>query len=261
MQQNTKRKQPLKNSFILEDIRENPSTFAKILNYTTLAITIISYIIIIFLIIFNFDLVVLFFTDYTKLKEFFDPNLKFMIFAITFIFSIVLSISPFAQFVPFVSFIAFFYGYEIGTIFGMITFYISTYLTISLSRNLGSSIVIKIIGEKNWKRVAMLSDDEGAISFFIAYLFPIFPNAIISWVAGLTKISPTKLSLTAVIAQFPGILIAALIGSGLINKNPLLSVTLVLILIISSYLMHIKRNSILRLLRKASSENNTTKKE
>lgn len=233
---------------LIKDIEHKPSLFVKFLNYITIIVTVVCYTIIAYLLFFHFDLIKLFFTDYSKLREFITPGLRVPIYLVSLIFSIVISINPFAQVVPLTSIIAFFYGFIPGVIFGSLSFFFSTYITMQLSRHLGHSVVKKIIGERNWNKVTILANEEGVLPFFIAYLFPIFPNAIISWIAGTTKINTLKLSIWAFIAQFPGIVLSVLIGSGVITKNFRLTGGLFLVLVISAILMSKYRKNILDLM-------------
>lgn len=233
-----------------EIIEQNPSLLVHILNYLTVATSIVCYGLIFYIIFYHYDLVKLFFTDYTQLEKFISPSLKVPIFLAAFVLNTILSINPFAQLVPLTSIIAFFYGIKWGMLFGSSSFFLATYLTVLLSRNLDHRVVKKIIGEANWGKVNILADEEGVLPFFIAYLFPIFPNAIISWVAGVTKINPLKLSISAVIAQSPGIFVSVLIGSGIVAKSPYLTGGLFITLVIVSVLLTRYRKELVNLINK-----------
>jgi uncharacterized membrane protein YdjX (TVP38/TMEM64 family) len=241
-------KEPSQSKIIQEledEIERKPSQFVKILNYFTIVSTILCYGIIIYLLIFHFELIRLFFSDYNKLQDFITPGLKIPIFLVALLFSVILSIYPFPQVIPLTSMMAFFYGFKGGLLFGSLSFFISTYLIIVLSRHLGNTVVKRIIGEKNWKRANILANEEGILPFFIIYLFPIFPNSIISWVAGVTKIPVFKLSFSALIAQLPGIAISVLIGSGLVTKNIYLTGGMFVTLVAIAFLMNKNRKRIL----------------
>jgi uncharacterized membrane protein YdjX (TVP38/TMEM64 family) len=237
-------------SKIIHEIEEKPSLFVQILNTFTLISTIICYGIIGYLLIFHFELLRLFFTDYGQLQNFITPGLKIPIFFIALFFGVILSIYPFAQVIPITSMVAFFFGFKWGMLFGCLSFFISTTLIMVLSRHLGNKVVKKIIGDKNWTKAKILADEEGALPFFIAYLFPIFPNSIISWIAGITNISILKLSTGALIAQIPGIAVSVLIGSGMITKNIYLTGGLFISLVLVAFTMNRYRKNILNFMNK-----------
>jgi uncharacterized membrane protein YdjX (TVP38/TMEM64 family) len=235
-------------SKLIKDIEEKPSQFIRVLNSFTILSTILCYGIIAYLLIFHFELFRYFFTDYSRLQEFITPGFKIPVFLIALLFSIVLSIYPFAQVIPVTSMVAFFYGFWGGMLFGCLSFFMSSMLIMYMSRHLGNSVVKRIIGEKNWEKANILADEEGVLPFFIAYLFPVFPNSIISWIAGVTKVPVLKLSVSALIAQIPGITISVMIGSGLVTKNIYLTGGLFITLVTIAVIMNKYRKNILELI-------------
>ncbi|MFW5719923.1 MAG: TVP38/TMEM64 family protein [Candidatus Dojkabacteria bacterium] len=233
---------------LVQEIEEKPAWFVSVLNRVTIGITIVCYGIIAYLAIFHFDLIKLFFTDYKQLQEFITPGLRIPLLIVFFIFAVVLAINPFAQLVPIISIVAFFYGFELSVVFGLVSFFLAVSLTMSLSRYLGHNVVKKIIGEKNWDKARILADEEGVLPFFIAYLFPVFPNAIITWIAGTTNVSIPRLATVATIAVTPGTIISALIGSGLVTENYILTGSMFVVLILIAVIMSKFRKHILNLI-------------
>lgn len=234
---------------IVHDIEKKPSAFVKSLNIITLISSIICYAILIWFVIFEFGLIRSFFGgDFDKLRTYINSDYRVIIFIGAFIVNFLLSLNPFAQLVPIVSMISFFYGFRWGLFFGITNFFVATFITIHISRHLGGKVVRKIIGEKNWKRANLLADEEGLLPFNIAYLFPVFPNAIISWIAGITRLSVLKLAIGATIFQSPGIVIGVLVGSGYVTQNWFLSIGLFLGLCLTAILMATNRKKILKLI-------------
>jgi uncharacterized membrane protein YdjX (TVP38/TMEM64 family) len=236
------------NASIDLEVIENPATLIKYLNKFTFVVSIICYLCIAYLVIFHFELIRLFFTDYTKLYSFLTEGIRGPVFLIALLFNIVLSINPFAQLVPLTSIIAFFYGFEKGLVFAILTVIFSTILTLMLSRNFGNTAVKKIIGESNWKKVKILANEEGSFPFFIAHLFPVFPDAIVVWIAGITSISIAKLTIVGLLARLPGITLSVLIGSGLVTENIWLTGGLFATLVAISALLAKFRKQIMRLI-------------
>lgn len=236
-----------KEHHIGSDLVSKPSLLLKILNNTSILASVICYGIIIYLLIFHRDLVTYFFEDYHRLRDFITPGLRVPIFLIALFFSVVLAINPFAQLVPILSMIAFFYGINWAIIFGCISNAISTLLTLSLSRHYGQKAVKKILGANNWEKVKVLADEEGALPFFIAHLFPIFPDAIVVWIGGTTHIPFAKYTAASVLARIPGLYIAALIGSGVVTEDPWFTTATFLTLVAISLLLTKYRKQILNL--------------
>lgn len=232
----------------IEEIKHHPSKFVKVVNILTIMAMIVCYGFIGYVLIFHFDFVKYFFTDYSKLQTFINPDLKLPIFILAMLFSIVVSVNPLGQAIPITSIIAFFYGFPIGLLFGCLTFFCETCVIMSISRHMGSSTVKKIIGQKNWKKVEILANEEGILPFFIAYLFPVFPNSIISYVAGITHVPIFKSAIFALLGQFPGIVLSVLVGSGVITENIYLTVGLFIALVTVAFLMNRYRKNILDLI-------------
>jgi uncharacterized membrane protein YdjX (TVP38/TMEM64 family) len=235
---------------LINEIEDEPSQFVRLINQFTVVCSLVSYAIIAYLLIFHFDLIKLLFTDYSKLQDFISYQYKGPIYLTALFFNIILSVNPFAQLVPIPQLIAFFYGFSRGFIFCMITATASYVLTLYLSRTLGRKVVKKIIGEKNWEKVRILADEEGVFPFFIAHLFPIFPDAIVAWVAGTTDLPFIKLTVVSTIARIPGILLTVLVASGVITENYYLTAGLFIGLILISSLLTKYRKQILKLIDK-----------
>lgn len=204
--------------------------------------------IIAYLLLFHFHLIREFFSDYSSIQKFITPELKLPIFLSALFISVILSINPFAQLVPITSMISFFYGFKYGMIFAMLSVFISEVLTLYLSRNLGKKFVKRILGEKNWNKLNLLADEEGTLPFFIAHLFPVFPDSIVAWVAGTTNVPILRMAVIALIARIPGNLVTVLIGSGIVTKNVWLTAGLFITLVSTAFLMNKYRKKILAMM-------------
>jgi uncharacterized membrane protein YdjX (TVP38/TMEM64 family) len=240
---------------LYQEIAQEPSPFIKYLNYFTVAVAVVCYAVLLYLVIFHFELITLFFGQYQKLREFIIPGWRLPIYGIAMIFCIVTSLTPFAQVVPFTSLIAFFYGFWPGLLFGMAGFFASAFLTMTISRHLGKNMVKKVIGPKNWNKANILAGREGLIPFVIAYIFPVFPNAVVSWIAGITGVTILPLALAGTLAQIPGIIISVLVGSGIMTQNFYLAGGLFIALIFIAVILNTNRPRILKLIRPVLNRN------
>lgn len=105
-----------------------------------------------------------------------------------------------------------------------------------LSRLLGKSFVEKLESDKI-QNIQILLKDKGFFMILILRLIPLFPFDLISYGAGLTKISYKDFALGTLIGTIPGILVFVNLGAQWISldKNSIyLSVSLLIIFIISS---------------------------
>ena len=225
-----------------------PPPLVRVLNVFTLVSTVLCYGVIVWLVVFHRDLFRYYVTDYTQLRHFITPELRVPLFLVGLFFSVALSIWPVAQLVPLVSMAAFFYGFEWGMAFGGLSFFFATALTMTLSRHMGTAAVKRVIGAKNWEKANLLADREGSLPYLIAYLLPLFPNSIVSWIAGTTRLPILPLSGAALISQLPGIAVSVLIGSGLVMQNRYLTGGTFFGLVALAIVLHYNRPRLLALL-------------
>ncbi len=86
-------------------------------------------------------------------------------------------------------------------------------------RIFGRPLVSKLIPEKIFKKFDYLTGNKGVLIFFIIFLLPFFPDDIIFYVAGLTKIPILSLVIIAFLGRSPIIIISNIIGDNILNLS------------------------------------------
>lgn len=131
-----------------------------------------------------------------------------------------------------------------GTIFGLSRGFLYTSIgaliggsiSFFISRILGQSFVEKLENDK-LKNIQNLLKDNGFLMILLLRLIPLFPFDLISYGAGLTKISYKDFLLGTLIGTIPGILVFVNLGAQWISFNKesiYLSVSLLILFIIVS---------------------------
>ncbi|MCW5695576.1 MAG: TVP38/TMEM64 family protein [Bauldia sp.] len=99
-----------------------------------------------------------------------------------------------------------------GTIYCTIGGTIGCTVVFVLSRKLGRPFVEAFVSRKALQRFDYLADSGGAIALFLIFLVPIFPDDIISYIAGLTRVPLHRLVLVALFGRLPGYILYAVAG-------------------------------------------------
>ena len=133
------------------------------------------------------------------------------------------------------------YGVFLGTFYTMIGLVIGSYIIFATSRKYGRPFIEKIVSKERLKKFDYIFSNKGAIILFVFLLIPIFPDDILCYLAGLTRIKMRNLMLINAIGRFPKYLVFNLIGSGLYAKNLVLVISLSIAMIIISLVVYIFR--------------------
>jgi uncharacterized membrane protein YdjX (TVP38/TMEM64 family) len=102
-----------------------------------------------------------------------------------------------------------------------------------VSRKLGRPFVEKFFKKELIDKFDYITRSKGTLGLFLIFLLPAFPDDLICYLAGLTKIPIRKLIFISIAGRFPGYLVLSFTGSGLAyeNMNPII-ITLLAALII-----------------------------
>lgn len=111
------------------------------------------------------------------------------------------------------------FGPFLGVVYTVIGATIGFSLIFILSRKLGRPFVEGFVSRKVIDKFDYLTKDKGPWVFFFMFLLPAFPDDIISFIAGLTKIRIRTLILISLAGRLPGYIILSLTGNGLLNEN------------------------------------------
>lgn len=146
----------------------------------------------------------------------------------------------------------FLFGTVLGSIYSIIGLTIGITLVIYLSRRLGRPFVERFVDKKNLKKFDYLADTKGLFAFFLMALLPFFPDDLICFVAGLTKLPVRTLVFVTVLGRVPGAFVFALAGQGVADSRTNLVVYLVALAVVLSALAWWRRDDLERLARSMS---------
>ena len=136
------------------------------------------------------------------------------------------------------------YGIFLGTFYSLIGLVIGTYLIIAISRKYGEPLVEKIVKKERLNKLNKMFEKAGSLALFLFFLIPVFPDDIISYLIGLTKMDIKKVLILSTVARIPKYLAFNIIGNGLYTKNLVLVISLSVVLILISVILYIYRDKL-----------------
>ncbi len=114
-------------------------------------------------------------------------------------------------------------GYLFGTSWGLVYTLIGAgigfTLIFVLTRKLGRPFVELFIKKELLEKFDHLTEDKGVLVFFLIFLLPAFPDDMICFIAGLTRIKISTLVLISIAGRLPGYAILSYTGSRLVYEN------------------------------------------
>lgn len=112
---------------------------------------------------------------------------------------------------------------------------IGFWLVFTIARKFGRSLIEKIFKKPAVEKFDFIINAKGsALIIFAIFLLPGFPDDLICYLAGLTKLSMRKLMLVSILGRFPTIVITNYIGMGLSgNIGLVIAISLVTVIVIA----------------------------
>lgn len=125
-----------------------------------------------------------------------------------------------------------------GTVYTVIGSAIGVTIVIVLSRKLGRPFVERFVDAKTYAKFNYIIDSKAAKTIlFLVFLVPIFPDDLICYIAGLTKLKIRELLVISTVGRIPGQVALAIAGSGMAESDRLpaiiVSTTLVILVLIA----------------------------
>lgn len=111
------------------------------------------------------------------------------------------------------------FGAFLGTVYTYIGNMIGTSLAFFLSRRFGRPLAQRLIKESKLEYYDSFFHEKGVYGLWIAYIFPVFPIDIISFVTGLSSIKYRKFILIAGIGFIPNMFILNVFGDSLFTHG------------------------------------------
>jgi uncharacterized membrane protein YdjX (TVP38/TMEM64 family) len=127
-------------------------------------------------------------------------------------------------------------GAAFGAIDGAIYSYagnlIGAAIAFWLSRRFGRPLAQRFIKEDKLEHYDRFIRDKGVYGIWIAYMFPVFPVDIISYVLGLSNLRFTTFIKIIAVAFVPNILILSLIGDSLLTHGWAVVTTIITVMVL-----------------------------
>lgn len=124
------------------------------------------------------------------------------------------------------------FGAVWGTVYSMIGAAIGFTLIFIFARKLGRPFVERFVDRKLLDKFDYLTEANGTFVFFLIFLLPAFPDDIICYIAGLSKIRIPTLIAISLLGRLPGYFVLSLSGAGVAESNVQLTLAIVTILMI-----------------------------
>lgn len=127
----------------------------------------------------------------------------------------------------------FLFGSALGLIYTVIGATIGFTLIFLLARRFGRPFVERMFSKKHVERFDYITKETGPMALFLIFLLPAFPDDLVCYLAGLTKIPIRTLILVSIAGRLPGYIVLTLAGNGLSveNLNPLVALFAALLVV------------------------------
>lgn len=141
----------------------------------------------------------------------------------------------------------------IGSIIGF-------WLVFLIARRFGRPLLEKIFKKPTIDKFDFIINARGAsLILFAIFLLPGFPDDVVCYIAGLTKLSIKKLMIIAILGRFPTIVVTNFIGAGLGENNLGLVAAVSIIGVIILGIFTWKREAIMKILKGGEKDHPTDK--
>lgn len=128
----------------------------------------------------------------------------------------------------------FLFGPLWGSVYATIGGTIGCTLVFVLSRRLGRPFVERFVKPSILNRFDFLTENNGVWVLLAIFVVPIFPDDLICYVAGLTRIPLRQLILVAFVGRIPGYVAFSLTGAGFAQSNVTLVIVIAAIIVIAA---------------------------
>lgn len=133
-----------------------------------------------------------------------------------------------------------------GIIWCFIGIFIGTVIVFCLVRKFGRPLVYKLFPKEKTDRIRILSDEKKLlITIFILFVIPGTPKDFLTYIAGLTKIKPSKFFITAAVARVPAMSCSVLMGANLGEGRFLISLILFAVILAASAVGYFVKKNLL----------------
>ena len=131
-----------------------------------------------------------------------------------------------------------------GLIWGLIGSIVGALIVFLLMRKYGRPLAEKLISKKNLKKFDFLIERRGVAAIFIVFLLPIFPDSVMCYIAGLTKVPIKTLLVLWIAGRVPTAVINNMIGEGMSKAMIRPIIVMILICVVMGVVLYAKRAQI-----------------
>lgn len=126
------------------------------------------------------------------------------------------------------------FGPYLGLLYSVIGATIGFTIIFALSRRFGRPLVERFFDKKHIEKFDFITKKNGGMALFLIFLLPAFPDDLICYLAGLTKIPIRTLILISIAGRLPGYLLLSFTGNGLTfdNMNMIISIATGVLIIV-----------------------------
>ena len=115
-----------------------------------------------------------------------------------------------------------------GILWGTLGSFLGAFIVFLLTRRFGRPFVEKLFKKSSIEKFDFITQKHGRLALFVIFLLPGFPDDMVCYLAGLTKIPIEQLLAIFIIGRLPAIIGNNIIGMGLSSGSySLLSISLV----------------------------------
>lgn len=111
------------------------------------------------------------------------------------------------------------FGPYLGVLYSIIGATIGFALIFAVSRRYGRPLVERFFDKKHIEKFDFITKKNGGMALFLIFLLPAFPDDLICYLAGLTRIPIRTLILISIAGRLPGYLLLSFTGNGLTFDN------------------------------------------
>lgn len=134
------------------------------------------------------------------------------------------------------------FGGFLGAVYSTLGSLIGFTIVLLVSRHFGRPLVERFFDKKLIAKFDYLTTTAGPAVFFLIFLLPVFPDDLVCYLAGLTKIRLSTLIIVSLLGRFPSTLLTSYIGSGVAKSDIKLVIAIIIVTMIVMALAYWKRS-------------------
>lgn len=143
----------------------------------------------------------------------------------------------------------------IGSILGMM-------IVVAISRKLGRPFVEKFFSKEQIKKFDFLLEGRGAkFALFLIFLLPFFPDDLIGYIAGLTKIRFRDIIIVSAVGRLPMHILTNFFGAQVFEGNWIVIVIMLVIIGAIASILYIKRDLLYKIVKDENEKGNAKDKK